>query len=485
MSASQIGSLTLKVGNITCWRHLCCRSIARLTWIDDDNVSIPDGVTILTPRVEATFFPLVNRVIRRDNLPWLLFNQEIQSHASFRRLLSDSTTFMTGQVPDICAYPIYSPDLNSLEATYAQQDSFFGSIYATASGMDSMTLSMFDPLTDVGLSWDFLLEHQFNEPVGINIGSSSMFINPEVLIAPLTVLLQNATGGSGDIKLLESIYRTYTLEENRVHCYTTLDMNNNHSWNPIPYSTLYQLFSLFIFLVTNNFVHTKNIRDIYEWAKSNSFSWAFTEALKSKSTTIDVFATKLFPAVVQAGDVEMVRKLVSRNVDIDTPIEIVWNYRDEKHSRTALSLAVGQRNVQMVEVLCDLGAKPAVLDMDSMAVKETRATLWSQESIEILCLLLSHGADPECFVSNGPRGYPLMKAASEGSVEAVSLLLAAGANVNLDSERNGTALQASVAGGHIQVVRVLLKAEANVNKVYIDDGNLIDYTFAPPFWENS
>jgi ankyrin repeat protein len=429
----------------------------RLTWIDDDDdASIPDGVTILTPPAETTVFVLHNRVIRIDNLPWLLFNQELRSQIILQKTLSDSMRFMAGRHSDILAHSIHYPELESLETSHAQQGLVSNSIHSTTSGLDSMTLnieSMFDPLSDIGSSW-------------VNTNSNSMLIDPEVS-ASLAMLLHKETAAYRGTSL-DSIYKTYMMEDDRAKCYTTLNLNTQS--NP----TVYQLFSLFIFMVTNNLLRTEFVRDIYGWAKSNSCSWIFTEILKSKSTTIDVFATKLFPAAVQAGDVEMVHKLVSRNVDIDTPIENSWM---EKPFRTALSLAVEERNMEMIKVLCDLGATPGIKEYDSLAEDEgCIASLWSHESIGILRLLLDHGADPECLVLGQPRGFPLIKAASEGSVEAVSLLLAAGANVNCSiSDRWGTALQASAAGGHVQVVRALLEAEANVNMVCTDVNGFVGH----------
>uniref|UniRef100_A0A093V951 Putative ankyrin repeat protein n=1 Tax=Talaromyces marneffei PM1 TaxID=1077442 RepID=A0A093V951_TALMA len=138
--------------------------------------------------------------------------------------------------------------------------------------------------------------------------------------------------------------------------------------------------------------------------------------------------------------------------------------------------------MQMVKVLCELGAIPAVLEIDSMVVKDTHASLWSPENTGMLRLLLDYGAAPECLILDGPRGYPLVKAASEGSVEAVSLLLALGANVNSSIPRRwGTALQASVAGGHIQVVRALLKAEADVNMIdmVVNNDNRFTFLYGP------
>lgn len=434
-------------------------------WIDDDDVSIPDGVTILTPPATMVF-PPHNRVVRTDNLPWYLFNQEFQSQIIFREALFGSTRFMTGRDSDNLAHSIHDPRLASLETFHAQQVLVPSSIFTGTSGLDNISLdlgNMFDPLPELSLS-------------RVNASPDSMPIDPDNPTSRPSLLQKPTTGYFG--ASLESIYKTYMVEDNRVGPYTALNLNKH------PNPTAYQLFSLLIFLVTNNLSNTWSDKRIYEWAKSNSCIWIFTKILKSKSTTIDVFATKLFPVAVQAGDIDMVRKLASRNISIDTPLEILWDYRSGKHSRTALSLAVGERNVQMIKVLLELGATPTVLEIDSMEVKPTRASLWSPENIEILRLLLNHDANPECLILDKPRGYPLIEAASEGSLEAVSLLLGAGADVNLSNRGlRGTALQASVAGGHVPVVRALLKAEANVNKVYIDDSDLIDFTSVAFFWK--
>ncbi|KUL86471.1 hypothetical protein ZTR_08099 [Talaromyces verruculosus] len=377
---------------------------------DDDDVSIPDGVTILTPPATMVF-PPHNRVIRTDNLPWYLFNQEFQSQIILREALSDSTGFMTGRDSDNLAHSIHDPRLASLETFHAQQDLVPSSIFTTTSGLDNISLdlgNMYDPLPELWLS-------------RVNASPNSMPIDPDNPTFLPTLLQKPTTGYFGTS--LESIYQTYLVEDNLVGPYTALNLNKH------PNPTAYQLFSILIFLVTNNLPNTWSGQRIYEWAKSNSCTWIFTEILKSKSATIDVFATKLFPVAVQ-------------------------------------------------------GATPAVLEIDSTEVKATRASLWSPQNIEILRLLLNHGADPECLILDEPRGYPLITAASEGSLEAVSLLLGAGADVNSSNrEPRSTALQASVVGGHVQVVRALLKAETNVNKVYIDDSDLIDSTSVAYFWK--
>lgn len=380
-------------------------------------------------------FPTHYRVIRTNNLPWHLFEQELRSHPS-----------LIGWCFDTSTHSIHYPTLGSLEASHKQQGLLGpSSVYPSPLGFDSLTLdseSISDLFPDFGSSW-------------VNASTNSMLVNPEIP-ASLTVLLRKATADHFDTSL-ESIYKIYIMQDTQIVSNTILNMNN-HS---IP--TLYQLFSLFIYMTTNNLLRTHSVREIYEWANSNSCSWIFTEILKLKTTTIDVFATKLFPAAVQRGDRELVRYLVSRNVDVNTPVEDPWS---GNHFRTALSLAVGQRNMHMIKLLCDLGATLKIMGVDCMANRARVASLWSHESIEILHLLLDHGADPDGFVSNYQRGYPLVQAASEGNLEAVSLLIAAKANVNLSiSQECGTALQAAAACGHFHVVRTLLNAGADVNMV--------------------
>lgn len=217
MSASQTGCLTQKVGNIICWQHLCCGSIARLTCIDDDNVSIPDGVTILTPPASMVF-PSHNRVIRTDNLPWYLFNQGVQSQIILRKALSNSTRFMTTWDSDNLGHSIHDPRLAT--TSQAQKDLVPSSIFTTNS-VDNISLdleSMFDPLQDVWLSW-------------VNASPNSMVIDLENQTS-LTMLLQKAiTKGFGTS--LESIYKTYIVEDNRAESFTALnlDTHSNPMWS--------------------------------------------------------------------------------------------------------------------------------------------------------------------------------------------------------------------------------------------------------------
>jgi ankyrin repeat protein len=120
----------------------------------------------------------------------------------------------------------------------------------------------------------------------------------------------------------------------------------------------------------------------------------------------------------------------------------------------------------MVELLCAFGATPKVLEISVIGTDQSHGSLWSARNIKILSLLLELGADPENFVADKPRGFPLISAASEGEMEAVRLILDAQARPDWAVPEFGTALQAAAARGHEVVVRILIEHGAGVNTTW-------------------
>jgi len=75
--------------------------------------------------------------------------------------------------------------------------------------------------------------------------------------------------------------------------------------------------------------------------------------------------------------------------------------------------------------------------------------------------LLAAGADPNF---EDTRGFPLFLAASSGNLDAVNVLIAAGADINKqDSFYNYTPLMISARNGHAGVVDALIAAHADPN----------------------
>ncbi len=81
---------------------------------------------------------------------------------------------------------------------------------------------------------------------------------------------------------------------------------------------------------------------------------------------------------------------------------------------------------------------------------------------DALRLLLDRGADPRLVSQNGMRLTALHSAAARGSVDAASVLLAAGADVNARQQGGYTALMAAANLGNEAVASRLLRHGADV-----------------------
>ncbi|TVY92179.1 Ankyrin repeat domain-containing protein [Lachnellula willkommii] len=89
-----------------------------------------------------------------------------------------------------------------------------------------------------------------------------------------------------------------------------------------------------------------------------------------------------------------------------------------------------------------------------------RAT--SGDSVNIIKMLLDHGADVNCH-GRGMRAGPLHSAAYHGKVQVAELLLDRGADINAYLPNGGTPLQLAVSDNHKPVVELLLDRGADPN----------------------
>jgi ankyrin repeat protein len=84
--------------------------------------------------------------------------------------------------------------------------------------------------------------------------------------------------------------------------------------------------------------------------------------------------------------------------------------------------------------------------------------------LEIVKLLLEHGADVNAKTKEGYGYTALHSAASNGHLEIVKLLLEHGADVNAKTKYGGyTALHSATMNGHLEIVKLLLEHGADVN----------------------
>ena len=172
-----------------------------------------------------------------------------------------------------------------------------------------------------------------------------------------------------------------------------------------------------------------------------------------------------------ATDLAKVRLLLDKGADVNA---------QSKPGRTALLIAAGHNGAsEIVKLLLDKGANVNARDGsgDSALLEATAAN-----DIVTAKLLLAKGADANAVQQAGygtgaGNLTPLMNAAAEGNAELVRILLAKGANVNAVSAPKGgevkngpialgllTPLHLAVASGSgIEAVDLLLAAGAKIN----------------------
>ncbi len=134
---------------------------------------------------------------------------------------------------------------------------------------------------------------------------------------------------------------------------------------------------------------------------------------------------------------------------------------------TPLYFAVIQGATKIAKVLLAQGA-----DSNYTTNGGQNMMNYSVENIELLTLLLDHGADPN---NNGESAYsnnlPLVHAIKLGNLAAVELLLKHGAKMDIYDVDEPYPLLQAITEQQSQIVELLIKSGANVNVVYNSDSS--------------
>ena len=160
-----------------------------------------------------------------------------------------------------------------------------------------------------------------------------------------------------------------------------------------------------------------------------------------------------------AGNVAGVIDALGKGVNVD--------YQDND-KRTALALATGNGNEQVVRLLLENGANLELQDSRGDTALNVAAFLGH---ISITQLLLENGADTDS--ANIYGNTSLIIAASQGNKSVVRLLLRNRANLESASPINGTALMCAARLGHDSVVRLLLENGAHTDSASLSNGTAL------------
>ena len=187
---------------------------------------------------------------------------------------------------------------------------------------------------------------------------------------------------------------------------------------------------------------------------NGSLRWGFTAALCAAPALLVVLAAAPADAPVadaaSRGDVEAVRGLLQRGVDVQTA---------QADGMTALHWAAMRSDVELAETLIYAGAH---LEATTRIGQHTPLHVASRSGQPgVLRALLEAGADPHALTASGATALHL--AAGAGSGEAVAVLIDHGADIDARENTWGqTPLMFAAAANRFGPVNVLMERGANL-----------------------
>lgn len=240
------------------------------------------------------------------------------------------------------------------------------------------------------------------------------------------------------------------------------------------------------------------LRDLEGWTAAELAAQHGHAALAARLETLATMAAptpddlEAFLAIARAGDTAAVRARLEQGADVN----MRWEPRNEFAApHTALTVAAGAGNTELVHLLLSYGADPAtavpfgefdilsplgeavqhrhtviarlLLEAGADANTTVNAFGWTtlmeaaaDGEIGLTALLLEHGADTEARANTpeSPGWTALMWAARTGQTNTVRLLLRYGADVDATSGDGLTPLRIAEQEGHAEVARLLREA---------------------------
>src|SRR4051812_1647988 len=156
---------------------------------------------------------------------------------------------------------------------------------------------------------------------------------------------------------------------------------------------------------------------------------------------------------VQHGDAQGFRALLTKKVDVNAP---------QPDGATALHWAAYRSDAESAAALISAGANVNAKNRYGVTPLALAADQGNPAVLDILLKVGAKPNDPVNFVNSGET--PLMHAARSSKIDAVKLLVRAGADVNAKENWNGqTALMWAAADGDSAMATALLELGADIH----------------------
>jgi ankyrin repeat protein len=214
-----------------------------------------------------------------------------------------------------------------------------------------------------------------------------------------------------------------------------------------------------IYLGSNNLLCSSKLDKLLQWVIRSERLPAVERLIATKTPSVEVFAAQLLVSAARLGELGVARTIINWGVDVNG---LAQNHQGVK--KTALKEAVQSRNTTLVRLLLDAGANPNTHDEQCEAGKTPLRTAITgyRSDLEIAEMLIKRGADVNTHTDTYGSWTLLTEAVRDGDIDAVRVLLAAGARVNDVGDE--TALQIAVTGYEFdEIVQLLLDAGADVD----------------------
>jgi ankyrin repeat protein len=221
-----------------------------------------------------------------------------------------------------------------------------------------------------------------------------------------------------------------------------------------PSEALFHFFRLCVYLSSNNMMPSHMAVKLIRWIAKNNFRWQLKDIFKSKTTTVEIFATNLLIAAVGIEDIQTAEILIDGGADLEGTTSDFFLLEPQL---SALQTAIRVQNMALVPMLLKAGADPNHATGGRTPLNEACYT--NSKSSDLVQLLLDAGADVNPL-HDSARKTPLQCAVINGHISTVQLLLEARADPNCYT-KEGTALQIACKG-RTEIVELLIRAGADI-----------------------